>query len=146
MSLYIAVSLLAALIAISDASGRSDTEIAGVIWGTTIGLAAAHLFAFRVSARLVGAGEVQSHDAKIAIAQLTGAAMVALLCTVPVLLLDEASELEAVRLALAGYIALVGYQVAIANGSTRARAITYAAMVLAVALSIAVAKNILAGH
>jgi hypothetical protein len=26
----------------------------GIIWGVTIGLAAAHWFAFRVSARLVG--------------------------------------------------------------------------------------------
>ncbi len=146
MSLYIAVSLLAALTALSGTSVHSDIRVAGTIWGTTIGLAAAHLFAFRLSARLVGAGEVHEHDAKIAMAQLAGAAMVALLCTIPVLLFADSSELDAVRLVLAAYIALIGYQVAIANGSTRTRAITYAAVVLATALAIAIAKNVLAGH
>lgn len=146
MSLYIAISLLAALMAVSDTAGRSDAEVAGIIWGTTIGLAVAHLFAFRLSARLVGAGEVHRHDALIAVAQLAGAAMVAIVCSLAVLVMSASSELAAVRLVLAGYIALVGYNVASANGSTRARATLYAGVVLLVALAIAVAKNVLAGH
>ncbi len=146
MSLYIAISLLAALLAISNSEGRGDAEVAGIIWGTTIGLALAHLFAFRLSSRLVGAGDIHPHDAQIAGAQLAGAAMVAVLCTIPVVLMSQASELDAVRLVLAGYVSLVGYQVAMSNGSTRARALIYASIVLAVALAIAVAKNLLSGH
>ncbi len=146
MSLYIAISLLAALLAVSDGHGRGDAEVAGIIWGTTIGLALAHLFAFRVSARLVGAGEIHAHDAQVAVAQLVGAALVAALCTIPVVVLAASSELDAVRLVLAGYVALVGYYVAMSNGSTRARAVTYAAIVLACALAIAITKNVLAGH
>src|SRR3712207_7841341 len=38
--------------------------------GVTLGLALAHWFAFRVSARLVGAGKIRRHDVASASAQL----------------------------------------------------------------------------
>ena len=58
MSLYVAIVLLAALMVVPDSSGHGDVQVLGLVWGTTIGLALAHLFAFRVSARLVSEGRI----------------------------------------------------------------------------------------
>lgn len=146
MALYVSVCLLAALAAIAESSDRGQVEVLGLVWGTTVGLALAHLFAFRVSARLVGAGTVHRRDVQISLAQLVGAVAVAALCTVPVLPLSSATELDAVRLVLAGFIALIAYLTARTSGTPRPRALLYAGWVLVVALAIAVTKNVLAGH
>jgi hypothetical protein len=122
------------------------THVIGLIWGVTVGLALAHWFAFRVSARMVGAGSVRPHDVKSAGAQLAGAAGVAVLASVPVVLFPESVELELVELLLAAFIALVGFAVARGGGATLARALVYALLVLVVAVAIALVKNALAGH
>jgi hypothetical protein len=59
---------------------------------------------------MVGAGRVRPHDVESAGAQLAGAAGVALLASVPVLLFPTSVELELVELLLAAFIALVGRQ------------------------------------
>jgi hypothetical protein len=51
MALYVAICLLAALLAVPE--DAAHTRVTGIIWGVTVGPAAAHWFAFRVSARLV---------------------------------------------------------------------------------------------
>jgi hypothetical protein len=61
MALYVAICLLASLIVIPE-STAAQTNVIGLIWGVTLGLALAHWFAFRVSARMVGAGTVRSAD------------------------------------------------------------------------------------
>jgi hypothetical protein len=127
-----------------DAIAHVDTL--KIVWGTTIGLALAHWFAFRVSARLVASGAVRRHDADAAGAEIVGAAAVAVLATLPVILLSESVELAAVRLVLAIFIALVGFGVARAAGATTAWSMAYAGSVLVVAVLVAVAKNVLSGH
>ena len=111
-----------------------------------LAMAVVHWFAFRVSARLVASGRLRPRDVELAGAQLVGAVGVALLASVPVVLLPESAELEGVALLLAAFIALVGYAVARAGGATRARALVYALTVLVVAVAIAELKNRLAGH
>ena len=101
-----AVCLLGAFAAVPKTGAQAHAV--GIIWGVTVGLALAHWFAFRVSARLVGAGSVRPHDVESAGAQLAGAAGVALLASVPVVLVPESVELELVELLLAAFIALVG--------------------------------------
>jgi hypothetical protein len=117
-----------------------------ITWGTTIGLAVAHWFAFRVSARLVAAGELGRHEVHTAAAQLVGALAVALLVTVPVVLLPATAELDVVRLVLAGFVAAIGYAVARNSGASMRRSAIYAASILVIALAIAVLKNVLSGH
>ena len=51
MALYVAICLMAALIAIPE-SAVARTNVLGLVWGITLGLAIAHWFAFRVSARM----------------------------------------------------------------------------------------------
>jgi hypothetical protein len=58
MVLYVSVVLLAALVAIDTSAAISDTEILGLIWGTTLGLALAHYFAFRVASQTCSGQQV----------------------------------------------------------------------------------------
>ncbi|MGH1565405.1 hypothetical protein [Mumia sp. DW29H23] len=145
MALYVALCLLAALIALPE-GGAAHAHVLGIVWGVSVGLALAHWFAFRLSARLVGAGQIRWHDVRSGGAQLTGAAFVALLASVPVLVLPESWELEAVETVLAVFISATGFAVARSGGASYLRAAVYAVAVLVVALAIAVVKNALAGH
>lgn len=144
MALYVAICLLAALVALPKTGARAHAI--GIVWGVTVGLAVAQWFAFRVSARLVGAGSVRPNDIESAGAQLGGAAAVALLASIPVIFFPESVELELVGLVLATFIALVGFTVARGGGATRARALGYAFSVLVLAVAIAELKNRLAGR
>ena len=143
MALYVAICLLAALVAVP---GDVHPHLGGLIWGVTVGLALAHVFAFRVSARLVGEGTVSSDDAKSAAVQVAGAVAVALLASIPVLLFGESWELYAATYLLAGFIALAGFAVARSSGASLFRSVVYALLVLAAGVAIALLKNLLAGH
>ena len=146
MALYVAVCLLAALIALGEDADHGHVRAFGLVWGTTIGLALAHAFAFRVSARLFAAGQLGRHDAQTVAAQLAGAACVAAIATVPIVLLDATAEFDAVRTILCLLIGAAGYGVARASGVSRVRALVSAGVVLLLAATIAVIKNILSGH
>lgn len=146
MALYVAVCLLATLSAIADRSDAGHADVFAVIWGTTVGLALAHWFAFRLSARLVAAGRLRGSEAEIAGAQLAGAAATALLATAPVVVVPDAAELDVVRLLLAGFVTAIGFVVARSGGAGRGRATVYAGAILVITVTIAVLKNVLSGH
>ena len=80
MALYVSVCLLAALTGLPDQTDRHLLGVLGIVWGTTIGLALAHLFAFRLSARLVESGELRREDRELAFAQLVGATAIGRSC------------------------------------------------------------------
>lgn len=146
MALYVSVCLLAALSAIGERADAGHVDVFKIVWGTTLGLAVAHWFAFRMSARLVAAGRLRRHERQVVGAQLAGALAVALLATVPVAVLPATAELDVVRVVLAAFVASVGYAVARHGGATMARSLAYAAVILAVAATVAIVKNILGGH
>jgi len=145
MALYVAICLMASLLVISE-SDVAHAKVWELIWGVTLGLAMAHWFAFRVSARMVGGGTVRSTDLELAVAQLLGAAGVAVLVSLGVLLLPDSVELEGAEYLLAALISLIGFAVARGAGASLFRAAVYALFVLACAVTIAVLKNLLAGH
>lgn len=146
MAMYVAVCLLAALTAVAEQASDGHVRALGIIWGTTVGLTLAHIFAFRVSARVVAQGRIRRSDADAIVAQLVGAIGVAVLATIPVLLWPATAELDVVRELLALFIALVGFQVARSSGAGRVRSLVYGASLLAVAVTVAVLKNVLSGH
>lgn len=146
MALYVAVCLLAALTALGEDADHGHVRAFGLVWGTTIGLALAHAFAFRLSARLFSAGQVGHHDAQIVVAQLVGASFVAAITTVPIVLLDATAEFDAVRLVLSLLIGTAGYGVARGSGASPLRSWVAAGVVVALAATIAVIKNLLSGH
>jgi len=146
MALYVAVCLLAALTAVTEGPNDGHVRALAIIWGTAIGLTLAHVFAFRVSARLVAQGHIRSSDAATIGAQLLGAASVALLATIPVLIWPASSEFDAVRWTLALFIAVVGFVVAREAGAGRTRSTIYGVALFVTALAIAITKNVLSGH
>lgn len=146
MALYVAICLLGVLTAVVERADAGHVSVFALVWGTTIGLALAHWFAFRLSARLVGRGGFGRHDAATAGAQLTGAGAVAVLATLPVAFLPATAELDVARLLLAAFIAAVGFSVARAGGAGTARSAAYAASILALAATVALVKNVLSGH
>ena len=144
MALYVAICLLAALTALPESAAH--TKITPLIWGVTVGLAVVHWFAFRVSARLVASGRLRPHDVELAGAQLVGAVGVALLASVPVVLLPRVRGARG-RGAVAGRLHRAGR---VRRPARRRRGTgTGAALrphVLVVAVAIAELKNRLAGH
>jgi hypothetical protein len=146
MALYVSVVLLAALVALEDGATHDDGEMLGLIWGTTLGLALAHYFAFRVASRLVRGTTFHKRDGEIALAQLGGAALVAALCSIPVLLFPDSSKNDFVRLELAFLLGIAGYAAGRTGGTTRLRSLATGLIVLALGVGVALAKNALLGH
>jgi hypothetical protein len=144
MALYVAICLLAALTVTTESTAHSHAW--ELIWGTTLGLAIAHWFAFQVSARLVAGGAVRAHDGRLAIAQLVGAVAVAALASIPILLFPASVEIDVVEIVLAGFMAVVGYAVARTSGASRGRAIAYAVLLLAAGGLVVVVKIALTSH
>src|SRR4051812_31879784 len=95
MMLYVSIVLLVELAALpagpegAPVAGPTGLTLVGVIWGTTIGLALAHWFAFQVAEQGLSNAELR-HDASTEIvAEITGAAIIAAVATVPIVLLPE---------------------------------------------------------
>jgi hypothetical protein len=145
MGLYVTVCLLAALTALETVvpvPGR----VLGLVWGTTVGLALAHLFAFRIAGRLVQDGRLSRSDQIVSAVQLAAAAAIALVVSIPILIASPASELNWARYTCAGIIGVVGYGVARSAEKSRARSVIFGLSVLALAIIIAAIKHALAGH
>ena len=115
------------------------------MWGTTVGLALAHVFAFRIAGRLVHQGPPQG-DRIVSLIQMASAAAVAVIVSVPVLLAPTVTELNWARYTCAGIIGVVGYLVARGASRGRMRAVLFGLGVLVVAFAVAALKHALAGH
>ncbi len=150
MALYISIALLGALVALPDddramAPGPHGWALIGLIWGTTVGLALAHWFAFVVAARGMSGGR-RTADVELGLAQIAGAACVALLATLPILVTSDRSDQEAATLMPTLVIGLTGYAVARLAGRARVwSAVTGVALALA-GIAVAIVKIELVGH
>ena len=109
MALYVAICLLAALTVASHGELAHRSTVLKIFWGTTLGLALAHWFAFRLSSRLVASGALRRSDAEVALAQLLCSVVVAILATLAVLVFDGEAELDAAWWVMAAFIAVIGY-------------------------------------
>jgi hypothetical protein len=154
MALYVSIVLLATLAALpvgpdeghEPVRGPVGIELIAILWGTTVGLALAHSFAFVVATHGLGGGRLRGHDLKEATAEVAGAAFVAAVASVPVLLLSEETEQQVVPFVLALIIGVVGYLVERYNGRTRLASLVFGVVTLVVGLLAAAAKNLLSGH
>jgi hypothetical protein len=154
MVLYLSVVLLATLAALALAHGDADDwfsdlssrELIEILWGTTIGLALAHWFAFDVATHGFGGGRLRGQDFKEGMAQLGGAALVAVVTTVPVLVFSPEVEQQVLPFVLAGIIGVADYLVERVNGRTRLRSAAFGAVALLIAIIVATIKVILTAH
>jgi hypothetical protein len=156
MVLYLSIVVLATLTALPSgpetgvddhgSGGVHGPGLVGLIWGTALGLALAHWFAFRLTARAFGGGKVSERDVQVGLAQIGGAALVALLCTIPLLLIGDADEVQVTIWVPALIVGVAGYLVASAAGRTKAQSLILAGVVMLLGLTVAAVKNFLIGH
>ncbi len=156
MVLYLSIVLLATLTALPSGSeieagdhaaeGFSGLRLLGLIWGTSMGLALAHWFAFRLTARALGRGHVSPQDVQIGLAQIGAAVVVSAVCTIPVVLFEEGSQVLAATWVPAGLVGLTGYFVARSAERARFQAIILGGIAMLLGLTVAAVKNFLIGH
>jgi FtsH-binding integral membrane protein len=146
MEIYVAICLLGVLTAIGEDAGDSQIEAFLVVWGTTLGLAIAHAVAFRIAAKMLGAGRITRDEAEELLAQFVGASLVAAVLSIPILLFPATSEFDAARLTLAMLLAVSRYIAARLGGVGRWRSILYGTIVLVTSMLVALLKNYLSSH
>jgi hypothetical protein len=140
MALYVAVGLLGALSLFDSSLGGDRIQLVAQVWGITIGLVLAHVFAFVVAAHHAGQGSMRRHDLEAAGAHLIGGVGVAVVATLAVILVPDAAELRTVRFVLAFFIGAVGYAVRRSNGAKVGSSLLFGLITVVVALFIAQIK------
>ncbi len=145
MALYVAICLLAELAALSEDALHHGVVFV-LVWGTTIGLAVAHLFAFLIAGGFAEGKRIGRQTRAIALAQLGGAAAVAVTVSAVLVFVPTSVELDAARYDLAAVIGVIGYLVARHAGVRPLRALLFAITVVIVGLGVAALKQRLGGH
>jgi hypothetical protein len=153
MILYVSVVEIAELAAIPEehfAHGRVTGAVGGtllaIVWGTAVGLAIAHWFAFRLAAPAFRGERPTRIDTYIGLAQVGGAIFVAAVSSIPVLLFSDVRAQETTPDVPALLIGVVGYLIARATGRSRVAALFYSITALALGLLVALVKTRLAAH
>jgi len=144
MVLYVSVVAIAVLAAIPEehfAHGRVTGPVGGallaIVWGTAVGLAIAHWFAFRVAAPAFRGESPTRLDAQIGLAQLAGAIFVAAISSLPVLLLNDVRAQETTGDVPAVIIGVIAYFIARASGRKQLPALFYGITALALGVVVA---------
>lgn len=150
MSLYIAIVLLAAVTSLPETFGDDVDGGLGrlivTIWGTTIGLALAHWFAFNIVAIGYSDGTITKHDMKSGGIQVAAAAVVATLTTIPVIVFSAVDlAVDAAMIGPCLVLASAGYLMARRARSSHSVALVSAVIVLLIGFAIAVAKSVMSG-
>ena len=153
MVLYVSVVEIAELAAIPEehfAHGRVTGPVGGallaIVWGTAVGLAIAHWFAFRVAAPAFRGESPTRLDAQIGLVQLAGAMLVAAVSSLPVLLLNDVRAQETTGDVPAVIIGVIGYFIARASGRGQLPSVFYGITALALGVAVALVKVKLAAH
>src|SRR3954452_16237941 len=153
MTLYVSVVLIAELAAIPEkhfADGRVTGAVGGqllaIVWGTAVGLAVAHWFAFGLAAPAFRGERPSRLDAYVGLVQVGSAIFVACVSSLPVLLLSDAHAQETTGDVPALLIGIAGYLLARATGRSRVPSISYGVTALSLGVLVALIKTRLAAH
>ena len=153
MVLYVSVVEIAELAALPEShfthgriTGAVGGQLLAILWGTAVGLALAHWFAFRLAAPAFRGERVTNQDTLIGLAQVGGAVFVAAISSVPVLFLSDVRAQETTGDVPALLIGVVGYVVARHTGKSRLAALFYGVTALALGVLVALVKSVLAAH
>lgn len=145
-ALYLALVLLAGLVALPVEALPRDSVVVASLVGTAVGLVLAHWFAFRLAAHLTAEGGHWSRSAaQEAAAQVVGAAAVAAVAAVPFLVLSGRTAVLVSLALLATLPALTGAVVARLRGAPTVSTVVTALVVLVLALAVVAVKAAL-GH
>src|SRR4051795_13754920 len=137
MVLYVSVVEIAELAAIPEehfANGRVTgpvgASLLAIVWGTAVGLAIAHWFAFRLAAPAFRGERPTRLDTYIGLAQVGAAMLVAAVSSIPVLLFSDVRAQETTGDVPALVIGVVGYLIARTTGRSRLATCFYGATAL----------------
>ena len=156
MALYVSITLLAALTVSDSPHGSdfldvlildhgSDLDALTIVWGTTVGLAIAHWFAFGLAEELVHASTDRRAVTRDLRTEITGAFAVAAVATLAVIVFPDDFELPAARFATAACIGIIAFVQIRTSGGRWPRAIGVALVALVLAAAVATAKRTI-GH
>jgi len=153
MVLYVSVVEIAELAALPEdhfAHGRVTGAVGGqllaILWGTAVGLALAHWFAFQFAAPLFRGERPTRRAAVIGLAQVGGAILVAAVSSIPVLVLSDVRAQETTGDVPALLIGVVAYVVARIAGRPRVASCLYGVTALALGVLVALVKTTLVAH
>ena len=153
MVLYVSVVEIAELATLPEGhfshgrvTGPVGVQLLAIVWGTAIGLALAHWFAFRVAAPGFRGESPTRRDTRIGLVQVGAAAGVAAVSSVPVLILSDVRAQEFIGDVPAIIIGVIGYLIARATGRTRLPSAFYGITALALGAVVALVKSALAAH
>jgi hypothetical protein len=136
-ALYMALVLLAALVAFPVTRLPSDEVVVATLVGTALGLILAHWLAFRLAAHLTDEGGMWSGSAPAeAGAQIVGGVGVAVIASLPFVVLSGADALRISLLLLAALPALTGLAIARLRGRSWLTSGIAAAIVFVIAVAI----------
>lgn len=120
----------------------SDTSVVATMIGTAVGLIAAHVVAFRLAAHLTSEGGMASApELQEAAAGFAGGLVVAVLASLPFVILDGPDALLATLIALSILPALKGLAIARLRGRSWGTSMLAAGIVLGIALSLVALKT-----
>jgi hypothetical protein len=148
MALYVAICLIAVLSALQNVvavPGHVLRHVLGLVWGTTVGLALAHVFAFRIAGRLVHRATPQdrSHHFPRPVGRRCRSRGDCQ-CSGPIC--PDGCRAHLASYPCVGIIGVVGYLVARGAERGRLRAVLFGLAVLVAALAVAALKHALASH
>src|SRR5262245_44595990 len=153
MVLYVSVVGIAELAAIPEehfahgrVTGPVGSALLAIVWGTAVGLALAHWFAFRVAASAFRGESPTRLDAQVGPAQLAGAMFVPAVSSRPVLLLNVVRAQEITGDVPAVIIGVLAYFIARAAGRGYLPAAFYGITALALGIVVALVKVKIAAH
>lgn len=139
MELYTSITLLAGLYFAHE--GWEEEKVFGLVWGTTLGLAAAHWFAFSMANKLVD----PTRDRRLVVrelkAQLAGAAIVAGWASVAIAIAGDDHARVAAQIAVVSMVGFVVVRLGRSYGQAWRRCIWSAVVAVLVAGLIAAFKE-----
>lgn len=144
-ALYMALVQWAALVAIPAEHIPDSATVVQLLLGTGIGLILAHWLAFRLASHLAEGGLAAGAVAREAGAQVGGGLMVAVIASVPFLLLEPEAALRVSVVVLGALPALTGFAIARLRGRSLTASLVVGAVVLGIAMAVVVVKSAV-GH
>jgi hypothetical protein len=153
MVLYVSVVLIAELATIPEehfadgrVTGAVGAQLLAIVWGTALGLAVAHWFAFGLASPAFRGSRPTRLDTYIGLAQVGSAMFVAAVSSLPVLLLSDLHAQETTSDVPAVLIGLIGYAIARSTGRSRVTAVFFGITVMALGIVVALVKMRVAAH
>jgi len=145
MVLYVSVVLMGAIATVPAKDIDEHIEVAAVIWGSALGLALAHWFAFNASAHLFRGEGITGDELREGAWEAFAALGVAVVATVPLLIFDDTTGAAVSLIALALVVTVVAYVASRHGGLSRRRALLRGGVTVVAAVIVAALK-IRLGH